>query len=268
MKQIQFNNKKYECPTSWDEVTLEQQIKVSKDSALFTHDATKKVAILSGYMGIEAEELRKADVRKVAPMFTHLQFLSEPIPDKLVGEFKFKGDTYHVSQNLIEQEFQDFVSLENIMNDTEGNIMEALPYIVAILAKKVKEDGSFESMDDYDVEKRAEEFRKLPISIANGISVFFCTNESLSTVTTLLSSNPNQIVQAKVNEVLTTLKPQAGMGLPMRLLTGIMRRYLRYIKRLSEKHFTSTPRRFSIRNWRVTFKKWLSRTLRGKKKGC
>ena len=266
MKTIQFNNNKYQCPQSWSEVSLEKQIKVTKDSEIFKTEATKRIALLSGYIGIDPDEMRKADIKKIMPMFNHLQFLKEPVPEKLVSEFVFKNETYYVAQNLITQEFQDFVSLENIMNDTKGSVLESLPYIIAILAKRKKESGEFESMDDYDVEERALEFKQLPISIANGIAVFFYSSEKLSTITTQLYSNPVNLIQVKAKEVLDTMKPQDGQGLLIRWLTGLSRSYIMSIKRNAEKYFTSTPAKFSSKNWRMTFKKWLSKKRRENKK--
>lgn len=240
MKTIQFNNKKYQCPENWSEVTLEKQIKVRKDAEHFKTETTKRIALLSGYIGIDPEEMRKADLKKIMPMFKHLKFIATPLPDKLVSTFKFKGHEYHVGQNLVKQEFQDFVSLENIMNDTKGNVYEALPYIIAILAKR-KVGDELESMDDYDVEERAEQFKKLPISIANGIALFFYQVANISTISSQIYSNPEKVIAQKANEVLNTLKPQVGQGWLIRLQIGILRNLVKSIKRNASKYFTSIP---------------------------
>jgi len=255
MKTITFNNKKYKCPTSWDEITLEQQIKVSKDTEHFKTDTTKRIALISGYLGIDVDEVRKSDVKTIAPLFKHLSFLNTPIPEEPQHEFMFKGEKYYVAQNLVMQEFQDFVSLENILHDTKDNVMEALPYILAILAKRKKDNDEFESIDDYDVEQRAELFKQLPISIANGIAVFFYASESLSMAISQLSSNQNQAIQRKADEVLSTLKPQRGQGLFTRWLIGMLRIYMKFIKRRATKYFTSIQRKSSTKKWKLTFRK-------------
>jgi len=258
MKTIQFNDKKYDIPQSWDEVTLEQQIKVTADAEHFTTDTTKRIAILSGYMGISPEELRHAHIQKVAPLFKHLKFIGEAVPDKPVAEFEFNGSTYYVAQNLVEQEFQDFVSLENALQGTKGDLLRALPLVIAILAKKRTEDG-FETIDDYDVEKRAEEFKRLPIAIANGIGVFFYTSVNTFTAISPSFSQPNNLVEMKANSLLNTLKPQAGQGLLMRWLLGVSRSYIKFIKKNASKYFTSTPRKSLTQRWRIRCKRLLLR---------
>jgi len=255
MKTIEFNNEKYEVPQSWDEVSLEQQIKVSTDAEHFTTDTTKRIAIISGYMGIKPEVLRHAHIQKVAPLFKHLKFIATPIPEKPVAEFSFEGNDYFVAQNLVEQEFQDFVSLENALQGTQGDLLRALPLVIAILAKRRTEDG-FETIDDYDVEARAQAFKKLPISIANGIGVFFYTSVSTFTEISPLFSQPTKLVETKANSVLNTLKPQAGQGLLMRWLLGVSRNYVSFIKKNASKYFTSTAPKSYMRRWKIACKNW------------
>ena len=264
MKTIQFNNVKYSIPQGWDEVTLEQQIKVTADAEHFTTDTTKRISILSGYMGIHVDELRHANISKVAPLFKHLKFIGTDIPTKQVVEFDFEGNHYHVGQNIVEQEFQDFVSLENALQGTQGDIMKALPLVVAILSKRMV-DGEFETLDDYDVEARAEAFKRLPISIANGIAVFFYTSVSTFTEISPLFSNPKSLLEKKADYLHNTLKPQAGQGWLMRLQIGMLRVYVRFIKRNAAKYFTSTPRKFFIVRWKEKCKRLLSKMRRESK---
>jgi hypothetical protein len=225
MKKFKFKNKEYKICTSWDEVTLEQQIKVSEDSREFNTEATKIIALLSGYSGIPIDVLKHSTPKEVGRLMKHLAFIKEPIPDKIVTSFVFNNETYNVSQNLLEQEFQDYISLEAALSNNENDIYKSLPLIIAILAKK-----NNESLDDYNVEERAEEFKQLPISIANGISVFFYTVGRLSLINSQLYSDPKKLIQKKQDELESSLKRRGG-GLLRYLYRKVSLTYIKYLRR-------------------------------------
>lgn len=243
MKKINLNNNDYFIPTSWDEVSLAMQIKVSADSDKILIDDLKKFAILSGYASIPIDVLKHAKLQDLKELFTTMEFINTDIPDKPLIEFDFNGKHYYCGQNLIDMEFQDFISIENVIKAESGNTYNALPTILAIMCKQKKANGIFESLDDYDVLKRSQEFLGLPISIANGLSLFFSINENLFSVVIPSFSKPETVeavMQKQINDTEVMLKSLAGRGLLMRCVSGILRYLLKYIKRHYNKHYTST----------------------------
>jgi hypothetical protein len=243
MKTIKLNGKEYDCPTSWQNVTLKQQMQVSVDSDKIEIEELKKFAILSGYAGIPIQELKRAKISELTQLFKSIEFLNKDLPSTPVTEFDFNGNHYYVGQNLIEMEFQDFISIENAIQQTSGNTYQALPTIMAIMCKTKKDNGVLESLDEYDVKARAKEFLDIPITIAHGLSLFFSTSVSLSSTIFQLFSNPEsqkELVMNQINSAETTLKELDGKGWLTRLQTGILRYWLKSTKRQLNKHFTST----------------------------
>ena len=233
MKTITLNRIKYQCPTKWGDITLRQQIKVSQDAD--KEDNFKILALMSGYCDIPMDVLKKVRFSQVQKVFKNLAFLKDvEIPKKAIVDFEFKGEKYTIVDSLMNEEFQDWVSCETAFQNHKDNIWDALPYLIAVLAKR---EG--ESLDDYDLDERAELLKDIPIDIANGISVFFSANVKLSKLSSLLYSNRNLIVQQKVEEVLSTLNKQDGGGLLTRWLRGILRWYTKYLKRVWMKSSTS-----------------------------
>lgn len=228
MKKFKFKGKQYECPTSWDEVTLEMQIKVSEDAQEFKTDSTKLISLLSGYSGIPIDELKHSTPSEVSKLFKYLEFIKDPIPDKPVLSFTFNDEIYNVSNNLLEQEFQDYISLEAALQNNENDVYKSLPLIVAIMAKK---DG--ETLDDYNPEERAEEFKKLPISTANGIAVFFYQSVNGLQISSQLFSNPQALIQMKKEEVESSLNKLGG-GVLRSALRVVLRIYMKYLLRNSK----------------------------------
>ncbi len=240
MKKIKIDNVEYSCPTSWDDVTLKQQIQVSKVSDSIENESLKKIAILSGYANIPYEVLKKTKLSELNDLFKHIKFINKPLPTTPITDFEFRGEHFYVGQVLIEIEFQDYISIENILQQYKDNTYEALPTVIAVMAKRKKADGSFESLDDYDVVDRAKQFENLPLTTANRMSVFFYNNEKLSQIALKLYSNPSLLVEMRINEVLNILKQSDGKGWLTKCAYGILRIYIKFIRRKLLKHFTST----------------------------
>jgi len=266
MKKITWKDREITIPTKWEEISLKQQIQVSIDNEKYTNEITKKLALISGYCGIPIVEIKRSTPDEVAPLFKHMKFLGEPIPEDPLMEFEFKGEKYYVMQNLVKQEFQDFISLETALSNEENDTYKALPMIIAIMAKRKKDNGETESLDDYDVEERAKLFEDLPISIANGIGVFFYRNVKVFTMASQLFSQPEKVIAMKLLEVESTLSKSVGGGLLHRLLVALLRIYLRFLKRNVKLLWDTTPSKSFIQRWKQTFKKFLSKMRKEKSK--
>jgi len=242
MRSIELNNKKYIIPEKWSEVTLRMQMKVSADTEKISIEELKKYAILSGYAGIPVEELKHANISNLNEMFKALKFLNTEITTEPIIEFDFNGKHYYCGQNLVDMEFQDFISIENLLTEYSGHTYDALPTILAIMCKQKKANGVLESIDDYNVQERAKEFMDLPITIAQSLSLFFSTSEIMFSNSIQLFSNPEslkEIMEKQIEEAMNTLKQLGGKGLLTRWLAGILRWYLKYIRRQLRKHYTS-----------------------------
>jgi hypothetical protein len=228
---------------NWSEVTLKQQIQISKDTDAILMPELKRFAILSAYAGIPIPELKQANLSELTEVFKSIKFINEDLPTHPITFFEFNGKKYHCGQNLIEMQFQDFISIENILAENSGNTQVALPTILAIMCKQVKDNGQLETIDDYDIAERAKEFELLPITIAHSLSLFFSTSEKVLSNTFPLFLNPeNQqvIMQKQIDTVESMLKELAGKGLLMRCVAGILRIYLKSIKRKQDNLYTFT----------------------------
>jgi len=243
MKQIELNGKKYRVPENWNEVTLAMQIKVSQDTDKISIEGLKKFAILSGYAGIPIDIIKKANLAELTQLFKSIEFINNDIEDKPIIEFDFNGKHYYCGQNLVDMEFQDFISIENTITEYSGNTYAALPVILAIMCKQKRENGILESIDDYDVKQRAKEFESLPITTAHNLSLFFSNSVKLLSETIPSFLNPEVekvVIQNQINEIEIMLKELAGKGWLTRCASGILRYSLKYIKRQQRKHYTST----------------------------
>lgn len=232
MKTFKFKNNNYNVPTVWDEVTLKQQVEVSKIASKEQH--IKQIALVAAYTGIDIHELKKTNIKELQPLFNLIKFVSEELPTEPIERFEYKGEEYNITDTLLNAEFQDFISLENIVKEYGDKEYEALPLMVAILAKK---DG--ESLDDYDIMERAKHFEDLPITIANRLKVFFYLLVNQSSINSDVYSNLNEVILKRINECKDTMKKQGGKGLRTRLYNGTLLKYTTYIEKGWNKYYTS-----------------------------
>jgi len=231
MKKFQYKNVKYEVPTSWQEIPLSMVMKMAEDEKAFKTDATRQLSYISAYAGIPVEILKKSTITEVQKLFKYLEFLQHPLPETPITDFEFQGNKYSLASTLLKQEFQDFVSMETVLADNDGDVYKALPMMLAIMCKR---EG--ESLDDYDLAERAEMFKDLPMTIAHPLSVFFWQQEKMSTILSQLSSQQESLIVMKANEVLITLNRRDGMGWLMRLLVSTLASWIRFTMLPRNKH--------------------------------
>ena len=236
MKKIVLNDITYLIPSSWVEITLEQQMLLSDYEQQFKDETTRKIAVISAYSTIPIDVLKRAKINDLTNVFKEMSFINKDITTETLTEFKFNDETYYVSQNLMNQEFQEYISLQNVQHQYKDNPSQALPMILAIMCKRKKENGLLETMDEYNVEERAEQFKKLNLVIANSIALFFSRSINVLSTLSLQFSNPKEIVKMKMEEVENTLKQQRGQGLLTKCVNGILRISLWFIERQQNKH--------------------------------
>ena len=252
MKTIQFLNKKYDIPTEWSDITLKMQMEVSQVAHEQKH--VKTLGILAGYTGIAVADLKSAKVKDLERVMKHLAFISTPIPDKPIMNFNYNGNDYIIPPNILEQEFQDYVAIQTAIAEYGDNQWLVTPFILAVMCKR--NDGD-ETLDDFDINERAEEFEDIPVSIANGVAGFFLNN-SLAYKSIMMSSSPEVLhatVHAKTKELnlsLSQLRKQRGGNLLIRLWVMISRKYIKSLNKRLEKYYNSQQSKPSKKKWMLT----------------
>ncbi len=125
MKTVLINEIKYTIPTSWSEVTLDQQINVEQYSQ--TNTGFTSVAILAGYAGLDVDTVKKLHFSVVQQLFEHLTILAEHIPIEPVHEFTHHGDKYFLIPSLLKAEFQIGFQSMFTRNDSKTVYIEHCP---------------------------------------------------------------------------------------------------------------------------------------------
>lgn len=239
MKQIELNGIKYNVPTSWEDITIKDQIRVSEISQKYT-GLTSQLQLLAGYSNIPVDVLKHINIKHLPELLSNLEFINEPLNQDPISKFEYKGDKYYVMPTLIDGEFQDFISLESVIQMYAEKPADGLPFIIAILCKR---EG--ETLDSFDIEERAKHFLDLPIDIANRVSVFFSQLEKLSMINTptFLEQYQKEVDKKAINqlnELENTMKQSDGQGWLGRLQRKILLKYVQYLKKNYISYLTGT----------------------------
>ena len=238
MKRIKFNEKEYQIPENWLEVTLGMVIRTSEYQELIPE--LPLIAIIAGYTGIPIEELKVSKVAEVNEIMEILEFIYVEYKSSPRNKFMFEGQEFIASPDILEIEFQDWVSLQTILYNYKESPVRALPGLIAVLCKR---EG--EKLDDINIEERQEMFKRLPYVCAKDVEGFFLASKRVSEVITQLSlmeSRMPGLLLDKVRELRSIIKghkERNGGSWLMRLVIGIYTLYLKRLERGLERYYNS-----------------------------
>ena len=222
MKKTKINDIFYNIPESWDEVSLETQIKFADIKEEDEQEKLLKTICL--YCKIPTINiLKEAPIRTIKRIIKTLEFLTNDIPSEPLLTFVYKDKEYSVIENIEKEEFQDWISINQAIDNNEDNKWKAVPYIIAILTKE-------DSLDNIDLEELSKTFYDLPVSIANKISSFFLHSKNLSQKIGVLFSMGKSQALKNLNEVEDTLIKQDGGEFVIKSLIGELRSYIQSLE--------------------------------------
>jgi hypothetical protein len=173
MKVLSINEINYNVPTCWEDVTIAQFCILQKLRR--SYDGLKLYEqVLFQMVGIPEEIVDEASAHLIFVTLPILQFLAT-LPEKTnnpeIG-FTF-NDVKYFLKDIENTKFEMWIDYEQFLKkykyNTEEDNSEWMPYIIAVLVQRF--DG-----EEVNILKTAEEFKKLPMSIAFGLAAFFLHN--------------------------------------------------------------------------------------------
>tara|TARA_R110001606_G_scaffold140249_1_gene279004 strand:- start:987 stop:1631 length:645 start_codon:yes stop_codon:yes gene_type:complete len=169
--------KRYELPTSWDEVSIKQytnlMIAIDKEDAT---DIELMVKSLEALANIPGGLLTKAPIKMLREAYNQLNELTNTTPNmELSRVIEIDGIEYGFIPDFDELSLGEFVDLDNYLQDGFNN----LDKVFAVLYRPiVKRDGIKYTIEDYDLKeitKRRNLFNeRMSIDTLYAALVFFC----------------------------------------------------------------------------------------------
>lgn len=258
METITFNNNQYQIPTCWQDVTVKMLIDAAQLSELL--EDAPIIAIIAAYTGIPLREIRLDKSGEIQKVMTIMDFISKPYEAQPKTSFVHRDVQYSCADDLLHQNFEDWVSVQTALYNNREQQEKALPRLIAILCKK---EG--ETLDDFDLNERSAIMESLPMTDAKDIEGFFLHSLNAYRSLILLSSTIKEqeaLVFNKVRElqnILKTRKAHSGMFSGTRLRIGIYQLQLWWVRKVLEKYFNSEPSKSSKKTLKQTFRTLLTK---------
>ena len=260
MKEISIDKVKYRIPTKWEEVTIGHQIEVEKIRNEQQH--VKILALVAGYGGIPIDVLKQQPYSAVERVFSHFKWINEDIPKVDTHEFEFKGKTYKLQDDIFDMKTEEVVLILTENENHKDNPVEMYPLILAIMYRTEDE----KTLDDFDVDAKAEMFKDITMPIGHSVYAFFLTLLSVQNLSsqTFSPEVAKSLVLEKSKGLRSILKRLAQDGHGnwfTRLRIGIMILYLKYFENLWDTYFNSNPSEDTTPKWKSMFRRfaWMKR---------
>jgi hypothetical protein len=197
---------KIELPKDWTQVTLKQFQAIQamlKDEGDVYQKNTELISILSGK---DIKDIEKIALKGYTQILKVLEFINEPIENKLTNTFKLNGKKYKVISDIYKINGGQYITLQHLLKDSES-VIDNLNQIMAVFAVPYERKWWGWKRGKYDSDQHeeiAEEMLQLPISIAQPLSTFFFENWKRS-VERMLASSEKQTREIE-KELISELK--------------------------------------------------------------
>ena len=214
MLNLEINNKDYNIPNKWEEMTLDyyceiydiiKRYQVKEDEENSDNDLTKYHINQENKMykelfifmtGIDEETMKNVPMKDVMAVIECLNEIMEEYKPKGMDYFEFEGDIYYFPLDFLRTgTFGDYIESQQLEMNTQylrNGRFDILPEQMAILCKKVDEE-----VDLDDIDEKANKFRGLTMDIVWEFS-FFLNKRTLASLNVIKTFS--EMVEQKVSQ--------------------------------------------------------------------
>ena len=214
MVEIQIQDKKYEVPTDWKDITLKwwcglyniiNQYTKLDDEGNEIEQEHSEVEVLKMnrdifmYLtNINENDIKELEVESVNKAVETVSELLQKFEPKGIDRFEFDGETYFFPKEFLKRNtFGDYIEsthLESTIKMMKHGRFDVLPEQMAILCRKIDEE-----YDDDVISSKTDKFKELTMDIVWEFS-FFLTMQSVKltrTFQTFLGKTEEEVEVAK-----------------------------------------------------------------------
>lgn len=147
---IEINNKEYNLPQGWNEVSIEMFEKIMKQASIlstYKSQVLYSLEMFSILSGASIDELKEMNRESFDKMGDLCDWVNDEIPPTGKSEWIIDGVEYKAISNMNGLSMGDNISLELMINESdEANILgNILPILIRKTKKITKEDGSIKT---------------------------------------------------------------------------------------------------------------------------
>jgi len=214
MLNIEINNKEYNIPNKWEEMTLDyycgiyeiiKKYQITEEEQNSENDLTKYLANQENKMyrdlfiymtKIDEKTMKNVPISDVFAVIECLEEIMEEYKPKGLDYFEFEGDVYYFPLDFLRTgTFGDYIESQQLEMNTQylkNGRFDILPEQMAILCKKVDEE-----VDLDDIDEKAKKFRGLTMDIVWEFS-FFLNKRTLASLNVIKTFS--EMVEQKASQ--------------------------------------------------------------------
>jgi hypothetical protein len=214
MLNIEINNKEYNIPNKWEEMTLDyycgvydiiKKYQITEEEENSQNDLTEYRIMQENKMnkelfiemtGISEKVMRNIPMDNVVAVIECLNEITEQYEPKGVDYFEFEGNTYYFPIDFLRTgTFGDYIESQQLEMNTQylkNGRFDILPEQMAILCKQVDEDVDLDNIDE-----KAKAFRRLTMDIVWEFS-FFLNKKTLASISVIKTFS--EMAEQKVSQ--------------------------------------------------------------------
>lgn len=208
---------KIQLPRDWSQVTLKQFQAIQallRDEGDVYQKNSEIISILSG---MDVMEVQRLSLKSYAAVMKTLEFISQPMENRLTRRFKLDGLRYRVVSDIYQLNGGQYITLQHLLKDPK-KVTDNLHQIMAIFVIPFERKWWGWKRKDYDSSKHEEIAQAMldcPVSIIHPLSGFFLDNWKMFERHTLESS-VKEVKKAERTLIkeLRRIKPNTAGWLP------------------------------------------------------
>lgn len=211
MIKLIVEEKEYNLPTTWEEVTIEQFQKLDLIGKNLD-EVDSLCQIISTLSGMPMEEIDELPYTCYKDLKKALNYLATDMGKELKYMFELNNEAYGLSYDVPKYSTREYLDADTLSKDKE-NMVDNLHLLMAVLYRPVTEVGENTNKLGYkiapykteDLEARGILFKNAPITIAIAAMLFFSAY-AISLSESFLDSLTNPIQEQKEPKMKKSMK--------------------------------------------------------------
>lgn len=203
MKKINLNDKEFQMPTDWNELTLQHYVRLTKleeQKAEFLFGELYLLKLIEVLCSAESGELDDLTIDMVSELSDSVGFLQKQPEWKNTRHIKIGDVDYVFPNDLNKLTMGEIISIKTLQESSPSQA-EAIPYIIAVILRpgrlvKDEESGKEswvqDKFDANNIEYRKELFLQQPVFDLMGPVSFFLNGSGTSMTDTKVFTEEEQ----------------------------------------------------------------------------
>lgn len=164
--------KDYELPESWDEITLDEFIRLFSIDRTDLNPLQLAIKTIEVLVGINEEILLMMNSNDFELIAKELEFTTKDVSPTQVDFVVIDGEEYWIKKEYNQLTMGEVISIETILEGADFNIFKVMDKLLCVFLRKKKENGKLETFKGEFME-RAPMFRQVPVSQIYNVFNFF-----------------------------------------------------------------------------------------------